>query len=118
MKTVYVAGAMNSGNILGVLTNVETGLRRGGELAEAGLAPFIPHLDIFLALKGFNLPMEFYYDYTMEFLTRCDCMFVCENSENSVGTKAEIVKATELGIPIYYSIEELVKIEGEIKCLN
>lgn len=112
MKTVYIAGAMNSCDILGVLKNIETGVRRGGEAAVAGFAPFIPHLDIFLALKGFDLPMQFYYDYTMEFLTRSDCVFVCENSENSIGTKAEIEKAKELNIPIYYSIEEMKK--GEL----
>jgi hypothetical protein len=32
-----------------------------------------------------------------------------KNSENSKGTQNEIKRAKELGIPIYYSLEELIK---------
>lgn len=110
MKTVYVAGAMNSNNILGVLENIQRGIYYGGQVLQLGLAPFVPHLDVFFKMLGgedLNIPMQHYYDYTMEFLTRCDCMLVCPKFENSLGTKAEIDKAKELGIPIYYSLEEL-----------
>ena len=114
MKTVYVAGAMNGSNILEILNNIERGVRRGGQLAQLGYAPFVPHFDINFALKGIELPMQFYYDYTMEFLTRCDYIFVCEKSENSFGTQKEIKKAKELNIPIFYSIEELKEYEQKI----
>ena len=107
MKAVYVAGAMNGSNILEVLENIERGISLGGEVAKYGMAPFVPHFDVAFALRGIQLPMQFYYDYTMEFLTRCDCVVVCSKSENSTGTKNEIAKAKELGIPVYYSMWEL-----------
>lgn len=112
MKIVYVAGAMNGSNILDVLGNISRGIKVGAELLELGYAPFVPHLDIAFKLQGgdnFNVDMQTYYDYTMEFLTRCDFVIVCPKSENSKGTKLEIEKAKELGIPVYYSVSDFHK---------
>jgi len=36
-----------------------------------------------------------------------DCLYVLPNSENSKGTQAEIKRAKELNIPIFYSIDEI-----------
>lgn len=110
MKTVYVAGAMNSDNILGVLENIQRGICYGGQVLKLGLAPFVPHLDVFFKMLGgedLNIPMQHYYNYTMEFLTKCDYVLVCSKYENSKGTLAEIEKAKELNMPIFYSLEEL-----------
>ena len=118
MKTVYVAGAMSANNILDVLGNISRGIKLGGELLQLGYAPFVPHLDVFFKIQGgddLQIPLDHYYNYTMEFMTRCDCVLVCPKSENSSGTVAEIKKASGLGIPVYYSIDELHKIESEIK---
>jgi hypothetical protein len=115
MKTVYVAGAMNGSNIIEVMNNIRRGVKLGADIFKLGYAPFIPHLDIAFILQNpidLSLPIEMYYDYSMEFLTRCDCIIVCEKSENSKGTKLEIEKAKQLGIPIYYSVEELEQANG------
>lgn len=116
MKTVYIAGAMSADNILTMLENIHRGIKMGSEVMKNGFAPFVPHFDIFFKIQNgvdFNVPMQYYYDYTMEFLTRCDCVLVCEKSENSIGTQAEIKKAKELNIPVYYSLEELMLGEQE-----
>ena len=117
MKKVYVAGAMSSDNILGVLKNISVGVHYGAEVLSRGFAPFVPHLDISFMLQkgceGFNVPVSTYYAYTMAWLEVSDMVLVCPNWENSVGTINEIKRAKELGIPIYYSLEDLLANESE-----
>lgn len=116
MKRVYVAGAMSADNILQMLENISEGVKAGAELLRLGFAPFVPHFDIAFRLqqgKGYDVPMEYYYNYTMEWLKASDCVLVVPGWEASIGTKAEIKKATDLHIPVYYSIDELRKGEDE-----
>lgn len=111
MKKVYVAGAMSADNILDMLNNISKGIKLGSQLLEKGYAPFVPHFDIFFKIQNgvdYNVPMEFYYNYTMEWLKASDCVVVCDGWENSKGTKAEIEMATKLNIPVYFSINELL----------
>lgn len=115
MKKVYVAGAMSADNILDMLNNISQGIKLGSQLLEKGYAPFVPHFDIFFKIQNgvdYNVPMQYYYDYTMAWLEASDCVVVCPNWENSKGTKAEIERANELKIPVYYSIDELEEAEN------
>lgn len=110
MKTIYIAGAMSADNILTMLDNIHRGIKLGAEVMKLHYAPFVPHFDIFFKIQNgvdFDVPMQYYYDYTMEFLTRCDAVLVCGNSENSIGTQNEIKRAKEEGIPVFYSLVEL-----------
>ena len=114
MKRVYVAGAMSADNILEMLQNIHDGIKLGSELLKNGYAPFVPHFDIFFKIQNgvdFNIPLQYYYDYTMEWLRASECVVVCPNYKNSVGTKAEIKQAEELGLPVYYNIEDLLENE-------
>jgi len=40
--------------------------------------------------------------YTLEVLSRCDCLVLCDGWENSSGCKAEYAFALQQGIPILY----------------
>lgn len=114
MKKVYVAGAMSADNILMMLNNIHDGIKLGSELLKLGFAPFVPHFDIFFKIQNgvdFDVPMQYYYDYTMEWLKASDCVLVCPNYVNSVGTKNEIKRAEELGIPVYFNITDLCEHE-------
>ena len=111
MKVVYVAGAMSADNLPTMLENIHRGVQLASEALEAGYAPFCPHLDVaYKLLRGEDLcvPVNIFYEYSMEILTRCDYILVCAKSNNSVGTKAELEKALELGLPIFSSVEEMV----------
>ena len=46
-------------------------------------------------------------EYSLAWLEVSDCVLVLPGYENSKGTLAEIDRATELDIPIYYSMMEL-----------
>jgi len=114
MKVVYVAGAYSSDLVLEGLNNIGRGLKYTTMVLEAGFAPFCPWADcLYVMMKGgdstFNVKQM--YEYSMEFLRRCDCVLVIPDWENSKGTKLEIEEADRLGIPVYYCFEELVKKE-------
>ena len=118
MKKVYVAGAMSSNNILGVLRNISAGVHYGAEVLARGFAPFVPHFDIAFMLQkgwdGFDVPLQTYYDYTMAWLEASDIVLVCPNWEKSIGTINEIKRAEELGKPVYYSLEDLLEHESKV----
>ena len=112
MKRVYVAGAYSSDNVIGVLDNIREGMRWGTRVMLAGFAPFVPWLDFHFQLMlrdGETLTVQQYYDYSMAWLEASDAVFVTPGWLNSAGTKMEIVRAVELGIPVFYFFEELIE---------
>ena len=118
MKRVYVAGAYASDNILGMLGNMRNGMRTATEVLLCGFAPFVPWFDYHfqLMLREENhekLELKDYYEYSLAWLEVSNMLLVVSGWENSVGTQGEIKRATELNIPIYYSLEELMKNEGK-----
>jgi len=110
MLKIYVAGAYSANDILTVLDNMRRGMRAATEVLLAGYSPFVPFFDYHFQLmlrEGETLTVEDYYRYSIAWLPVCDAMLVLSGSEYSKGTIQEIIVAKELGIPIYYSLEEL-----------
>lgn len=73
-------------------------------MRKAGFAPFVPALDLLLGVINGDLGEEDFRETGMEFLEVCDAMLVVSWSW---GVQKEIEEAWRLGIPIYYSLEEL-----------
>lgn len=112
MKCVYVAGAYSADNVIQVLENMRKGMRASVEVLLKGYAPFCPWLDyqFSLMLQGDEkLLVQDYYQYSISWLEKSDCVLVLPNSDKSKGTQAELVRARELNIPIYTSLEELCR---------
>ena len=112
MKCVYVAGAYNGPNVLDVLDNMRRGMHLAYGVLKAGYAPFCPWLDYQFTLIG---PMTIgeYHGYSMAWLEKADAVLVVEHGwEKSQGTLAEIARARELGIPVFFSMEDLRKWDG------
>ena len=110
MKTVYVAGPYSANNVIDVLHNMRRGLKISKDVFLRGFAPFAPWLDYLYTLMlddGETLSVEQYYAYSMAWLEKADCVLVLPGYEQSKGTMAEIEKAKELGIPIYYNIKDI-----------
>lgn len=110
IKRVYVAGAYSSDNVMGVFNNMKKGLRMSVEIALLGFYPFAPWLDYLFTLisrEGEELTLDWYYNYSLDFLSVCDAMFVLPNFENSKGTLREIEFAQKHRIPIFYDLEKL-----------
>ena len=108
---VYVAGAYSDDNVLGVLNNMKRGMKAGTKVWRMGFAPFVPWFDYHLQLMtedGDEPTLNDYYEYGMAWLEASDLVYVVPKSEHSKGTQAEIARATELGIPVVYDINELM----------
>jgi len=104
---VYVAGPYTKGD---KTQNVRVAIGVGERLAALDFVPFIPHLTHFWHIL-YPHPIEFWYAYDMLWLETCDC--VLRIPGESRGADAEVYRAKACGIPIYYSIKELVTSEKE-----
>ena len=110
IKRVYVAGAYSADNVLQVLENMRVGMRAGTEVLLAGFCPFVPFFDYqfkLMSREGESITLEDYYRYSMAWLEVSDAVLVIPGYEKSKGTLAEIKRAVELGIPVFYDLDNL-----------
>jgi hypothetical protein len=117
MIRVYVAGPISSSNSFQFLANVGKGIKMSLRLLLDGYSPFSPFLDFqyFLLLpEGQKVSIEVMYAYSMAWLEVSNAVLVLEGWENSVGTKAEIARANMLGIPVFFSYDELEEYKSRI----
>jgi hypothetical protein len=105
MKTVFIASPYTLGDV-GV--NVKKSMDVADELINNGLNPFIPLLYHFQHIAN-PRPYEDWIKIDLEWLSKCDC--VLRLPGESSGADGEVKRAGELGIPVYYSIDELLKNE-------
>lgn len=123
MIRVYVAGSL-SGSTLDYLENCRVMMKCGYQLFRSGIySPFVPAFDYHFALmrEDNDLPISVseYYKYSLAWLDVSDCVLVLPKWENSKGTIAEIERAKELKIPVFYSQEGMdahfltAKIKGQ-----
>lgn len=76
------------------------------KLRKCGFIPFAPHLSMLLQ---FHKPMDiqFWYDYDIEVMKRCDIVLRLQGE--SVGADNEVRIATNIGVPVFTSVDELVE---------
>jgi len=101
---IYIASPYSNGN---KMNNVLKSL----EVAEAIRAMgFLPHPPLLSHYWDLYYPHD--YDYWMamclEELSYCDAIF--RITGESKGADMEVTKAKELGLPVYYSLEELAHV--------
>lgn len=103
MKTVYIASAYTKGD---VAVNVRESFLVADKLVELGFAPFPPlfsHFWHFLSPKSYDTWVKL----DNEWVLRCDCVLRVEGE--SKGADAEVELAIKNNIPVFYSIDDLLK---------
>lgn len=116
MLKIYCAGAYSETNVLGVLRNIGRGEYWASQLFMNGFAPFTPWHDKTFVIQNWDseFTVEQFYDYSMEWLKVSDAVFIVPNVEglkdwqDSTGTIKEIAEANRLGIPVFYSFNDLL----------
>ena len=103
MKRIYVAGPYTKGD---VVLNVRAAVFAADRLAQAGHAPFIPHLNHLWHLLCPH-DWDFWCEQDLHWLEVCDC--VLRLPGESVGADLEVQRAQELGIPVYWSVAEALR---------
>jgi hypothetical protein len=112
MLRVYIAGPYSAPNVINVLNNMRNGMRESVKVFLAGMAPFTPWHDYHHQLmlrNGEELSVEQYYKYSLTWLEASNAVYVIGDYKSSKGTLAEIERANELGIPIFYTIDSLIE---------
>lgn len=122
IKRVYIAGLLTprgvwSANLaIDYLFNIKHMIRAGLEVFFAGLVPFVPALDfqLFLALREDERITEpMIKRYSKDWLEVCDAVLLTPGWRKSTGTLIEMDYAKELGIPIFETIDEILKYNRE-----
>lgn len=119
MKLIYIAGpyrpyTCSDGTWVGTSMNIRnaevTAVNLVNELGHLGLFPVVPHLNT----RGFECQVkknsdQYFLDGTMALLERCDAVLLTMPDADvvSVGTKAEVHRAHQLGIQVYRSFDAL-----------
>ncbi len=102
MKKVYVAGPYTNGD---VARNVSLAVQAGAFLLNAGFAPYVPHLSHFMHMH-WQQPYETWMRLDFEWVKSCDALLRLPGE--SSGADREVQLATELGLPIYTSLDDLI----------
>ncbi len=102
MKKVYISSKYSEGD---KDTNVQAQVTAGNLLIDRGFNPFVPLLTHYLD-KDQPRPYNYWLGALIEWLKLCDCLLRLEGA--SPGADIEVMMAKRLGIPVFYSIEELL----------
>ena len=109
MKLVYIAGKYSDDTPIKIILNVLAAIVAGEQIANAGYAVFIPHLNHFWE-KIFSHPYDFWMQQDEALLDKCDALVRLPGK--SSGADAEVHRAlTVLNIPVFYSVEEFLENE-------
>ena len=109
---VYVAGPYSAGDTITCLNNMRIGMKASTKVLLAGHQPFCPWIDFHFQLmleEHESLTVEDYYRYSISWLEVADVMVVLDGWKKSSGTIAEVDRAKEIGIPIFFGVEEFLK---------
>ena len=104
MIKVYIASPYTIGD---VAVNVKAQIDCADELIKMGYAPFVPLLSHFQHMAH-PQPYQKWVQLDLEWVKACDCVLRLQGE--SKGADGEVEFAKSLGIPVYYSIDELHKI--------
>ena len=101
-KLVYLAGPYTKPD---PCENVNRTCSLATELIDLGFAPLIPHLTMLWHVIT-PRPIEFWYDYDLQLVLRCDALLRIPGE--STGADREVEFARQRGIPVVGSVADLV----------
>ena len=110
---IYIAGALSSKEnterdpsrvVTDYISNLSQMCRVASDLRRKGHSPYVPGLDFMLGVVNGDWREDDYRTIGMKFLEVCDAVLVISQSW---GVSQEVEKANKLGLPVYYSVEEI-----------
>lgn len=108
---IYIAGRYSSDNIIDGLRNIGLGQQEAAFLFELGFAPFSPWWDRSFVLDNPNgdYSKQMFYDASLAWMEVSDAVYVISGRGDGGGVDAEIKRAGELMIPVFYEINDLLR---------
>lgn len=117
-ETMYIATRLTDrlGRPARTLINGGIAIREGIEVAKLGHYPFIPSLDYMMYMQMNHgdldqLGEQYYYGYSINFLDKCDSMYIANGLEDSHGVQREENHALKTGKKMYYHFEDIPKVK-------
>jgi len=108
---IYIAGAYTAPTPEAVYLNVVKAMEAGRLVYLRGHEPVVPHLYHFLHIywqtKGTDVPSDTWAKWGMDSLETCDAILMLEGWWASKGAKTEYQKAMELGLQIFYRVNDI-----------
>lgn len=104
---IYVSGRYSAADHEGIEENILEAKKFAVDIWNAGHAAFCPHLNTQHFERLCKVSHEKYLDFDMKMLLICDAIFMVPGWEDSKGANAELARAKEIGLPIYYDISEI-----------
>lgn len=99
---IYIAGPISKGVLH---ENVRQAVLAADAVFRAGHAPFVPHLDFLWELVA-PCTYESRMAYDFEWIKVCEALIRLPGE--SAGSDREVALARELGIPVYFSVDEFL----------
>lgn len=103
MRYIYVSGPYSNGD---QALNVRRAIEAADALLNAGFFPYCPHLSHFHHILCPH-DYETWMRLDLAWLERCDA--VVRLSGHSPGADREVARAHELGIPVYFGVEDFLR---------
>lgn len=111
---IYIAGAYTAATEEQIRTNVHAAIDAAFVVLSKGHFPYVPHLTHFVDQRaketGVNLKWEDYIRWDMVWVEQCDAMLYLSSSR---GADLELRAAKEWGKKIFYSLDEIPRINSE-----
>lgn len=112
---IYVAGEYSAGDVIDVLKNIGRGESFCTTLFKIGFAPYSPWSDAVYAKNlWYQEPSkQEFYDASLAWLQVSDAVYVISGHGKGGGVDAEIEFAKKIGIPVFYSMDDLCRWRDE-----
>jgi hypothetical protein len=107
MKLVYIAGKYRGQNENEVWENIMLARKHALELWKQGYAVICPHTNSIFMGHGTEDKdcFDLFIKGDLEFIKRCDVIYLLPNWKESTGAKMELKEAKRLGLEIIYGVE-------------
>jgi hypothetical protein len=99
---IYLAGPITLGSMA---DNARVAIHDADRLMRAGHSPFVPHLSVFWQIVSGH-EYERWLTYDFEWIKVCDALVRMPGE--SKGADREVAFARELGIPVYFGVDEFL----------
>jgi hypothetical protein len=114
---IYVAGPYSASTLEQRRHNVDRAIDVGLQVWLKGHVPHIPHLTHFVDERasetGVAIGYEDYLEWDIEWLKMCDALIYVAPS---AGADRELATATDLGLVIYYSVDQIPDRQRRSQC--
>lgn len=106
---IFVSGPISAPTETEMIANSEIAQHVAYELIKKGHVPLVPHLSVYASYRD-KVSYEWWMEYCFEWLGQCEALFYIGPSK---GADIELARAKELGLQVFYSLDEVPVVKGE-----